>query len=1049
MKLRPVSLAVMLLLSGLSLAAHTAQAAELRRPYIIQLADKPVASYAGGVAGLNATQPAAGKRLNLESADVQLYTDYLGQKQASVQAIVAGAPIQHEYKVVFNGFAAMLTDDEVRQLKASSDVATISADEPRHMLTNYTPAFLGLDQPNGLWNQVGGKSAAGENVVIGVVDGGIWPENTSYADRIDSNGVPTFDPSGATAYGAPPAFWKGVCQTGEGFALSHCNNKLIGAQFFDASFLADTTKTTHWTEFRSPRDSIGGTIGHGGHGTHTSTTAAGNNGVAANVDGIPMGNLSGMAPRARIAMYKVCWSYNDATDPTGAKNQCWTGDSVAAIEQATKDGVNVINFSISGGSTVNDPVEQAFLHASNAGVFVAASAGNSGPANAVAHISPWLTTVAASTHDRLLQSTLTLATGAKYNGASLNVTPLPNTALIRSEDAGVAGADPTRLRLCYSATGNNNLPLLDPAKVRGKIVTCTRGDNARIDKSLAVLQAGGAGMVLIDNGAGLVAEVHSVPTVHVSAADGALIAAYAQANGAQASLSKFITGKSSTPAPVMAAFSSRGPNMFDANLLKPDLTAPGVDILAGVTPELTAAQRSDVINGSLVPPAAWAFYQGTSMSSPHVAGLAALLHQLHPTWSPAALKSALMTTGSTTFPDAQTGEARGILPWGQGAGHVTPNLAADPGLVYDASLADYRKYMCGAGMAAECATGSIPGYALNLASITVSNVLGTQTVTRKVTNVGSAAATYTANASISGYSVSVVPSSLSLNPGETKSFNVVLNRTTAADNVWQFGALVWSDGVHNVRSPIQARSGKPIIAPATVQSDRVSGTRLLSVTTGFAGKLGAAIGGLKEVSRSALTITQAAPGSVDTLDQVTAACNAGGTGVRVVPVSVPANTVVARFETFNRDTEGGEGHDLDMAVLTGAGALVASSLHEGSNEAITLASPAAGGYKVCVIGYALANGVSADFTLSSAVVSRNDKGGNLKVSLPSTVYAAGTASVGLGWSGLLSGKRYLGGLQLLDLNNNTASTTVLSVETDNAVPVSSPVDRVIKRNAGL
>ena len=434
MKLRPVRAAVLLLLSGMALCAH---AEETRRPYIIQLADQPVASYTGGVSGLRATQPGAGKRLNLAAADVRLYSDYLGQKQSAVKAVVAAAPILYDYKVVLNGFAAMLTDSEAQQLKANSAVASVVADTPRALQTSYTPTFLGLDQPGGLWSQLGGKEHAGENVVIGIIDGGVWPENPAYADRVDASGAPTFDNSGTLAYNAP-LNWHGACDGGEGFGPANCNNKLIGARFFDTTFLS-TGRSRHWSDFASPRDSLGDGAGEGGHGTHTSSTAGGNNGVATLVHGIPMGKASGMAPRARVAMYKVCWSFPDASQATGAKNSCWIGDSVAAIERAVLDGVHVLNFSIGGSDTINDPVEQAFLHAANAGVFVAASAGNDGPANTVSHLSPWLTTVAASTHNRLMKATVSLGNGASYTGASLNTTALPASPIVRSEDAGLAG----------------------------------------------------------------------------------------------------------------------------------------------------------------------------------------------------------------------------------------------------------------------------------------------------------------------------------------------------------------------------------------------------------------------------------------------------------------------------------------------------------------------------------------------------------------------------------------------------------------------------------
>ncbi|MDC8757627.1 S8 family serine peptidase [Janthinobacterium fluminis] len=1045
MKLHPVSLAVLALFASLSGAAR---ADTLRRPYIVQLADQPVASYSGGVAGLSGTRPASGQRLDLASTEVQLYADYLERKQASVQAIVAAAPVQYQYKVVLNGFAALLTDAEVRQLKASSEVASIVADEAVQLQTNYTPAFLGLDQPGGLWGQLGGQSRAGENIIVGVVDSGVWPENPAYADRVDSQGAPTFDPSGTLVYDAAPDGWKGSCQSGEGFEARHCNNKLIGAQFFNTARLADTARVAHWSEFVSPRDSIGGANGQGGHGTHTSTTAAGNSGVQTVVGDLPMSAASGMAPRARIAMYKVCWSYNDASDPTGAKNRCWGADNVAAIETAVKDGVHVINYSISGGATVTDPVEQAFLHASNAGIFVAVSGGNAGPANSVGHVSPWLTTVAASSHDRQTQAALTLANGQRYTGPSLNRIALPSTALIRAEDAGLPGADATKLALCYSAAGNGKVAVLDPAKVAGKIVTCTRGTNGRTDKSLAVQEAGGAGMVLVDNGAGLVVDPHVVPTVHVSAADGALIRAYALKPDATATMTRLFPGKGPGPAPIVADFSSRGPNRYDANTLKPDVSAPGVAILAGLTPALNQAEHDAIGDGSLTPAPVWGFYQGTSMASPHVAGIAALLRQQHPDWSPAAIKSALMTSGANTLADAQAGDLRGVLPFGQGAGHVMPNRASDPGLVYDLREADYRKYLCGMGIKGECANGAVAPYNLNLPSITVSNVFGTQTLTRTVTNVGASAATYQAAASISGYTLQVTPSSLTLQPGESKSFTVTATRTTAASNVWQYGALVWSDGVHSVRSPVTLRSGLSIIAPALLRAEAASGARLMTVTTGFTGKMSAASAGLKEVERVALNVAQAPAGSVGSLELATAACKAGAGGVRVAALAIPANAMVARVETFDRDTEGGTGHDLDLLVLNGAGAVVGTSMHDGSNEAVTLSAPAAGNYKVCVIGYASANGVSTDFQLSSAVAVKGDSGGNVKVTLPPKVYSTSTSSVLVGWSGLTAGKRYLGGVQLFDQGGMLGTTTALSVETDDPVPLANTVERAIKADNG-
>ncbi len=1049
MKLRPVSAAVVLLLSSMSLA----YADDIRRPYIIQLTDKPVASYTGEVAGMPATKPAAGQRLNTDSGDAQLYSQYLVQKQGTVQAAVPSAPIMYNYSVVLNGFAAMLTDAEVTLLRSRSDVSSIEADIPRQLLTTYTPAFLGLDKADGLWNKLGGKSNAGEDVIIGVVDNGIWPENPAFADRVDSNGVPTFDASGTLAYSAPPASWKGICQTGDGFTIANCNRKLIGARYYDTTYLLQH-KTTDWTEFQSPRDSLGN-AGWGGHGTHTASTAAGNSGVTARLSGVAVGTVSGMAPRARVAMYKVCWSYED---PAGTKNSCFGGDSAAAIEQAVKDGVNVINFSIGGGGTLTDPVSEAFRNAANSGVFVAAAAGNSGPGASVSHISPWLTTVAASTHNRVIHSELTLGNGAVYTGASLNNVALPATPMIRSVDAGVAGASTapdSPLDRCYAASSNGGVAVLDPAKVAGKIVLCTRGVIARLEKGQAVAAAGGAGMVLINSATdtGLYADPQAIPAVHVSAADGALISAYAVTANPTGALSRFTVSAGSVAAPVVASFSSRGPNAFDQNILKPDVAAPGVDVVAGHSPNMTAAQRADIINGTLVPQGDWLSLDGTSMASPHIAGLAALLHQQHPGWSPAAIKSAMMTTGTNTFPDAiVSGDTRGTLPFGQGAGQVNPNGASDPGLLYDATETDFKKYMCGAGVAAQCTAGTMLGYNLNTPSIAISNVLGTTVVNRAVTNVGATTATYTGTAAVSGYNAVVSPAQLTIEPGQTKPFTVTVTRLTGAgarpDNAWQYGALTWTEtgGSRVVRSPIVARSGKAISAPGLVKSDRVSGTKMVSITTGYNGAIATNYGGLKEISRTALTVNQAAANTIEDTAQLRAACLASAPGVTVVPVTIPVGTLVAQFELFDRDTSSGDGHDdLDLLLLNSAGTAVAGSLHGGSNESMILPSPASGNYRVCIGGYASADGQSTNFTLSSAVVTAADRNGNFKVMVPARVYAGSTASVGVSWSGLPTGKRFAGAMQLYNPATGVlGSTTVFQVETNNPVPLGEPAERTPK-----
>jgi subtilisin family serine protease len=1038
------------LLAALPLLAmlNCAHADEVRRPYIVQLADKPLAAYSGNISGLRATKAGAGQRLDLASSAARQYSGYLGTRQEQAKALlpgaVAAAAITRQYQVVFNGFAARLTDAEVRALKASGKVASITPDEKLHVETNYTPTFLGLDQPGGLWEQLGGKEHAGEDVIVGVIDTGIWPENLSYADRVDGAGHPTFDSSGTLAYGPPPARWKGVCQTGEGFTAANCNNKLIGARYFDDGFRAGG-ETIHWSEFRSPRDSLGSPSGDGGHGTHTSSTAAGNGNVPATAgNGDLLGIRNGMAPRARVAMYKICWSYNgDLSSPNGVSNSCYNSDSLSAIEAAVADGVDVLNYSISGGGSPLDPIEQAFRRAVEAGVFVSAAGGNSGPSNAVAHISPWMTTVAASTHDKTHTASVILGNGQQYSGASLNPALLPAAQVIRAEDAAAPGADVSQAGLCYrmeDVIDVHPIAQLDPAKVAGKIVACHRGTTARTFKADAVKAAGGIGMILLDDGNGTVVDIYNVPTIHVSQADGEAIGAYAANAGATASLTASVL--SPMTGPVMADFSSRGPNMFDPGVLKPDLTAPGVDILAGIAPSLSQAQHDAVIAGGGPAYSTSAYMSGTSMATPHVAGLAALLKQRHPGWSPAAVKSALMTTTRSVLPTALTGDEDGTLPWGQGAGHVVPNGAADPGLVYDAGAADYQQYVCGiTGEASDCSIGAIKGYALNLASISLPGVVGNQTITRSVTNVSDKAAIYNVTAGVDGFTTTVTPATLNLAAGETQSYAVKLVRTDAVDGVWKFGELVWSDGEHKVRSPLQARYNSGVEVVPLVSASTASGSRQLDVATGFDGKMGAVKAGMREYTRLAQTVTQAPAGSLESLQGIVDACVARGVGVKAITLGIPNQTMIARFELSNSDTANGEADDLDLALLDQRNNLIALSAHGGSNESLVLTTPPMGVVKVCVLGYALKNGASTHYTLSYATAIPNDTKGKLQVALPATVTQGGTSSVGISWTGLEQGKRYLGGLQLLNPAGRAVSLTEINIDTRDVVPASAPTAR--------
>ena len=987
-----IALAAGLLALGLGAQAQTAS----QKIYIVQLADAPAATYAGGVSGIAATRPARGAKLDSTAPNVRAYVNHLAVRRSAEMA-KAGMRVAtlHNYSYTFNGFSVLLTDAQAQQLKKSSGVASVVESTLHTVDTTRTPGFLGLTAPGGLWSQLDGMSRniKGEDVIIGVIDTGVWPEIASFGDKVDGSGNPVaYTGAGIPAYGAPPAKWKGACVTGQGFTAAMCNNKLIGARYYGTAYFAGAAAsggayTLHpRLEYISPRDGAG-------HGTHTASTSGGNAGVSSTVQGTAIGNISGIAPRARIAVYKALWTAS--TTPTNDGGQ--TADILKAIDDAVADGVDVINYSVSGTKTsFTDAVEIAYLNATAAGVFVAASAGNSGPGNEVAHISPWLMTVAASTHDRQALGDFTTGDSAAHkNGASVYGSTLTASTIL-AESIPAAGQTVADARRCFANS-------LSTTAAIGKIVVCDRGVSARVDKSAEVKRVGGVGMVLLNTSAAannLVADFHSVPAVHLALAERASIYAYVTLAGAAATGT--ISPPSSPPAvvaPVMADFSSRGPNKANANILKPDITGPGVDVLAGYIDEAqTQAQHDATIAGTYTPKANANSLSGTSMSSPHMAGAAALLRQMHPTWSPAAIKSALMTT--TTGVKLASG-ATDTDRFGYGAGHMNPNGAGSPSLVYDASPADYGRFMCGLGLTpppgiGNCATlGSVAPQNLNLASITAASVPGSLTLTRKVTNVSGATGTFIASTSPpAGWTASVSPASLTLAAGATGSFNVTVTRTSAAVNTWGFGTLTWSDGVKNVVSPLTLRA-VGFSAPVQVTDVRATGTgtKVVSVVSAYTGKMSVTPVGLVPATRNTNIITT--------------------TAVQCYNFAVPAGAQLARLQLFDADTSAAS--DLDLDVFNGpngTGSNVGSSGGATAEEVVTLSAPAAGTYSACVTGYATPTG-GVTYTLSSWVVGPASGLQTLKASAPTNVYAGGTASIGLGWS-VPAGQRYLGNLSFFD-----------------------------------
>lgn len=961
--------ALALALSLAVAAAHAAPSDARGKPkvaaknnaYIVQLAEQPVSAYRGGIAGYRATAPRRGQKIDPNAPDVVSYLAYLAQRQDQVLNGVGGGRKLYGYGYVFNGFAAELTPAQAERLAQTPGVLAVTRDEARQRDTSSTPGFLGLAGPGGLWERTGFK---GEGVVIGIVDGGIWPESQSFSDRTGSNGNASKE--GKLSYQQIPG-WNGRCIPGEAFNASMCNQKLIGARYYNAGWggNAGIDAQLPW-EFNSPRD-------FGGHGTHVASTAGGNENVPTTGPAAVFGSVSGIAPRARIAAYKVCWE-------TGAGGSCFTTDSVAAIDQAVADGVDVINFSISGSRTnFRDPVEIAFLFAADAGVFVAASAGNSGPTTStVAHPGPWLTTVAAGTHNRDGQGSVTLGNGATYYGASV-AAPVGSAPLIDSTAAGLPGADPTQVVLCYSSADGGNV--LDPAKVAGKIVVCDRGVTARVNKSLAVKEAGGVGMILVNtSAASLNADFHAVPSVHLSHTDRAAVKAYAAMSGATATINA-ATIVYNVDAPFTASFSSRGPLLAGSgDVLKPDLIAPGQDILAAVAPPGNSGRDFDL-------------YSGTSMSSPHVAGLAALMKEAKPAWSPMMIKSALMTTGTDVLDGGTPApNTNPVLIFRQGAGHVQPNSALDPGLVYDAGWNDWLSFLCGAQPGGGC-TGVTPidPSNLNQASIAIGDMAGVQTVKRRVTNVSGASLTVNATVSgMTGFTAVVSPSSLTLAKGETKEFSVTFARDTATLNAYTGGQLTWTGGGYTVRSPIVVRP-VALAAPASVSSN--GGPISYPVTFGYTGSFTASARGLVAAATTSGTVAD---------DPTDGACSLTTPNAQQVQVIIPAGTTYARFALFDADVS--PGADIDLCVFRGT-TLVGSSGSGTSAEEVNLLNPAADTYTVVVQGWGVVG--SSPYKLHTWLLD-SSAAGNMSVAAPGSGNVGTVGTIGLSFSGLAAGTRYLG-----------------------------------------
>lgn len=939
--------------------------------YIVTLAQKPLATYSGGIKGLAATKATRGERLDTTSAAAKRYQAYLLKQQTEAASRV-GARTVRQYSVGLNGFIAQLTPRQAQTLARTKGVLAVSKDVRRQLTDDRNSVdFLKLSGSTGLWSSLGGTAKAGQGVVVGVLDTGYWPQSKSFAGRPLGTAKPTAaDPFRPYRSGGKIIMKKadgsdfiGTCQGGEAFSARLCNTKVVGARYFADGFEANNGPIGT-ADYRSPRDGEG-------HGTHTASTAAGNADVEATVDGHSFGKISGVAPGAKLAIYKVGFTADNGSEGI------YNSDAIAAIDAAIVDGVDVINFSVSSSDTLLDPVDLEFLSAASAGIFVSASAGNSGPgASTVDHTSPWLTTVAASTVKRY-ESTLKLGNGKAYAGVSTTVFGTVGPArLVSSTAVKTNTAAPADANLCIDKT-------LDPGKTKGKIIVCQRGGNPRVAKSDEVKRAGGVGMVLLNPVAqDLEGDSHVVPTIHLNPPDATAVRAYVATAGATATMLQANTTGKVAAYPQISPFSSRGPSVGNGgDLLKPDIAAPGVDTLAALSPPTNNGHR-------------FGFLSGTSMAAPHVAGVAALYFGVHPNWSAMAVKSALMTTAAKLVKaDGKVNNNR----FDQGAGNVRPDRMLNPGVIFDSADQDWLEYLQGQGVNVQLpGVDSVDPSDYNSPSIAIGKLVDSQTVTRRVTAVS--AGLYRITTSVPGIRVAVSPSILIFTqPGQTKTIRVKFTRTTAPTGTAAFGTISLDGAGTTARVPVAVT---PVVvdAPDTVSGRGAVGSITYPITPGVSGAF--------PLQKFGLAKGNPHVGEV--------AANKPNASV-LYNVVVPAGAKVAKFALASVDTRA----DIDLVIYRVVdGELIPVAASGGSTgvEDVVLTDPVPGAYVAEVTPFSDPPGLTKTaFVFTDFVVTPATNLGNLTVTPTNPTAVSGQViPVRVSWSGIDASTPYLGLVQYPD-----------------------------------
>lgn len=723
---------------------------------IVELADPSLALYQGGIQGLAATsaQATGSPKLIVSSPASVAYIQYLEKVQKDfagrLLSLAPSATVDFQYQVIFNGLSIAVNPSELDQIKKAGAVKAIYPDQ---LQTVEMDASLDLINAPEIWADLGGAANAGSGIYVAVIDTGIRSEHPMFA---------------GTGFSMPASYPRGYCVTNPSDPDFQCNDKLVAARWYNPPF------TVHPDEVPSPLDI-------NGHGSHTAGTSAGNQVTIEAGAHVPTDTvISGVAPAAYLMVYKGLFHTPDGRG-SGSDSML-----LAALNDSVADGADVVNNSWGGGpgDPNGSPYQSSIQAMTAAGTVVVFSAGNSGPGPGTIGCPGCVEeaiTVAASTTTRRYGNTLDAVaplpvdealTGLEIKAGSGPAITADLTALIEYSGA-VDAANVTGCAAFPANSFDNHIALVQ----RGGCTFIVKVDNAA---------AAGADAVVIFNNAGdglisMAVDGTTIPSYFTGQSNGELLRDWIVDTITSTARLNYSPSRFDVTPDVLADFSSVGPN-GDPNVIKPDISAPGVDVLSAYSPAIGGQNYTQI--------------SGTSMAAPHVTGAAALMKQLHPDWSPAQIKTALTSTAVQTelLPD-------GLTPAGtfhMGSGRLDLDRARQAGVVFEKP--SYGNGAC----LIHCEWQD------------------------RIKNVSSDTATWTATVTTDeGLEVTVSPSTFTLPASLSGDYKVMANVSALTPGEWYFGTIVWQDssGQHpDAYLPLAVRgveSSLPSLVTKSASADTV------------------------------------------------------------------------------------------------------------------------------------------------------------------------------------------------------------------------------------